>query len=337
MSSGGGLPRRAFLGGLGLGAAALATGCARDRNDRTLTIGYLANLTHAQALVGAQSGTWERALGDVRTIAFVAGPAAMEALYAGTLDVAFAGPSAVVNGFVRGKRIRVLSGAAAGGASLVARKGLGIQGPNDLRGKLVSAPQIGSSPDVALRAWLLRNGVATTDRGGNVQVLPLSNGDAFQLLRRGRLDAAWVPEPWASRMVLEGGCERVLDERTLWDGGAFPTTVMVASVEAMDRAGDRIHKLKALLEEDTEAMLRPDAPARVNAALAKAVTKPLSAAVLAESWARLSFTNDPLEPALSRVAENMGLIGYLPSAPAIGGLVATTDDLRRMATKVRPT
>jgi NitT/TauT family transport system substrate-binding protein len=334
------LGRRAFLGGVGVATGSLAlgsTGCARDRGDRTLTIGYLANLTQAQALVGAQSGAWEKALGDVRTIAFVAGPAAMEALYAGPLDVAFSGPSAVVNGFVRGKRIRVLSGAAAGGASLVARKGLGIRGPKDLHGKLVSAPQIGSSPDVALRSWLLRNGVATTDRGGDVQVLPLSNGDAFQLLRRGRLDAAWVPEPWASRMVLEGGCERVLDERDLWDDGQFPTTVMVASVDAMERSGDRIHQLKALLEAETEAMRAPGAAARVNAALAKAVTKPLSAGVLAESWSRLAFTNDPMPQALARVAENMGLIGYLPAAPAIGGLVASADDLRRMATRGRAT
>jgi len=325
------------LAGFGVAASALATGCARDRNDRTLTIGYLTNLTQAQALVGAVSGSWARALGDIRTIAFVAGPAAMEALYAGTLDVAFAGPAAVVNGFVRGKRIRVISGAAAGGASLVARKGLNIKSANDLRGKVVAAPQIGSSPDVALRSWLLRNDVASTDRGGDVQVAPLSNGDTFQLLRRGRLDAAWVPEPWASRMVAEGGCERVLDEATLWEGGAFPTTAMVASIDAMDRVGDRIHELKSLFEEDTEAMRRPDAAARANAALAKAVTKPLSPAVLADAWSRLTFTTDPLEGALTKVAENMGLIGYLPPAHAIGGLVASADDLRRMAAKARPT
>lgn len=326
--------RRAFLGGA---VAALATGCARRGPGEPLTIGYLANLTHAQALVGCQSGSWARALGDVRTIAFVAGPAAMEALYAGTLDVAFAGPAAVVNGFVRGKHIRVLSGAAAGGASLVARRGLGIKTASDLHGKLVSAPQIGSSPDVALRSWLLRNGVATTDRGGDVQVLPLSNGDAFQLLRRGRLDAAWVPEPWASRLVLEAGCERILDEREIWEGGIFPTTLMVSSVEAMSRAGDRIEKLKALLENETVAMQRPEAAARVNAALAKAVTKPLSPAVLAEAWPRLTFTNDPLPSALARVAMNMGSIGYLPASPAIGGLVASADDLRRLAARVRPT
>jgi NitT/TauT family transport system substrate-binding protein len=332
-----GLGRRSFLTGLGLANAGLGAGCARRGKDDALTIGYLPNLTHAQALVGCQSGSWAKALGDIRTIAFVAGPAAMEALFAGTLDVAFAGPSAVVNGFIRGKRIRVLAGAAAGGASLIARKGLGIRSPQDLRGRMVAAPQIGSSPDVALRSWLLRNGVPTTDRGGDVQVLPLSNGDSFHLLRRGKLDAAWVPEPWASRMVLEGGCERVLDERDLWDGGVFPTTVMVSSVEAMERAGDRIEKLVDLLKTETAAMKEPSAARRANAALEKAVTKPLSPAVLAESWSRLTFTNDPMPAALQVVAENMGKIGYLPAEPGTTGLVASSDELRRFASKALAT
>lgn len=331
------LGRRSFLAGLGLATAGLGAGCARRDKSDALTIGYLPNLTHAQALIGCQSGSWAKELGDIRTIAFVAGPAAMEALFAGTLDVAFAGPSAVVNAFVRGKRIRVLSGAAAGGASLVARRGLGIRGAQDLRGRMVAAPQIGSSPDVALRSWLLRSGVPATDRGGDVQVLPLSNGDSFHLLRRGKLDAAWVPEPWASRMVLEAGCERVLDERDLWEGGQFPTTVMVSSVDAMMRAGDRIEKLVDLLKSETAAMHEPAAARRANAALQKAVTKPLSPEVLAESWSRLTFTNDPMPDALQTVATNMSKIGYLPPSSATEGLVADSDELRRLVSKAMAT
>ncbi|MCS6902564.1 MAG: ABC transporter substrate-binding protein, partial [Polyangiaceae bacterium] len=163
-----GLSRRSLLGAV-LGAP-LLPGCCK--HSPFLAVGYMNNLTHAQPLVGATSGRWSAVLG-LPMIAFPAGPAVMEALSAGTLLAGFMGPAAAVNAFVRsrGKRGLVLRGNASGGASLVVRQDLPISAPEHLRGQLLTASQIASTPDVALRTYLAQHRLAPRDRGGDVVLL----------------------------------------------------------------------------------------------------------------------------------------------------------------------
>ncbi|HEX2521331.1 MAG TPA: ABC transporter substrate-binding protein, partial [Terriglobia bacterium] len=108
-------------------AAFLPSCSSKGANLRSeLRLGYFANLTHAQALVGLANGEFEKQLGaQVKFVPklFGSGPAAIEALLADEIDLAYVGPSPAINGFIRseGQALRVIAGAVHGGAVLVRR------------------------------------------------------------------------------------------------------------------------------------------------------------------------------------------------------------------------
>jgi NitT/TauT family transport system substrate-binding protein len=163
-------------------------------------VGYFPNITHAQALVGRAGWQFEKSLGpgvQIEWKAFNAGPSAIEALFANAIDMTYVGPNPTVTGYVRsqGAAVRVIAGAASGGASLVVRQAAGIQKASDFHGKKIATPQQGNSQDVALRSWLRDNGLKPREKGGDVQVLPITNADQFTLFLKGQLDAAWLPNP----------------------------------------------------------------------------------------------------------------------------------------------
>ena len=178
-------------------------------NPTIVRVGAFPNITHPQPMVGKANGYFEKALGPQVKIdwkTFNAGPSAIEALFAGAIDMAYIGPNPTINGYVRshGEALRVIAGAASGGASLVVRNDSGIVKPEDFHGKKVATPQQGNTQDVALRAWLKAHGMKSMDKGGDVQVMPMANPDQLTLFLKKDLDAAWAPEPWATRLVREG-------------------------------------------------------------------------------------------------------------------------------------
>src|SRR5512133_2669010 len=178
--------------------------CSRGRDaGRPFRLGYFPNVTHAQALVGDADGTFARALGGrLETKRFNAGPSAMEALLAGDLDASYVGPGPAVIAFLRskGQGLRVVAGAASGGAVLVVRD---ARSARDLAGKRVGSPQLGNTQDVALRTWLRKNGLLDGAGLRAVEVTPVGNPDILTLFARGDLAGAWVPEPWGARRVAE--------------------------------------------------------------------------------------------------------------------------------------
>ena len=290
-------------------------------------VGHFPNVTHAQALIGRSNGWFEERVGvGVEWKHFNAGPAAMEALLGGALDLTYVGPSPAINVYVRsqGKAIRIISGAAGGGALLIVRKGAGITKPEDFRGKKVAAPEIGNTQDVALRHWLKSYRLSPVSQGGDVEVLAVKNPDILSLFQRGSLDAAWVPEPWATRLLQEAGGEVFLDERTLWPDGQFTTVVLVARAEFLEQHRDVVERFVQAHLELTEWMVQhPDeAKVAVNQSLATLLTQPLSEAVLNSAWERITFTADPVAPSMATSAVWAWELGYLPGAeaPALDGL-----------------
>src|SRR6266542_5857797 len=181
-------------------------------------LGFFPNLTHAAALVGLLHGDLARGLAPAKLDAtpFNAGPQAMEALFAGALGACYVGPAPALNGYLRshGEKLVIVAGAAENGAGLVVRKDAGIAAARDLHGKKLATPQLGNTQDVALRRYLADEGLKTSDRGGDVQVLPLANADILALMKRKQLDGAWVPEPWLTRLLHEAGGTLFIDERT---------------------------------------------------------------------------------------------------------------------------
>lgn len=204
----------------------------RAAAQQVVRVGFFPNITHAQALVGQSQGAFEKALGPgvrVEWKAFNAGPSAIEALFANAIDLTYIGPSPTISGYVQshGEALRVIAGVSSGGASLVVRSGANIQSAKDFHRKKIATPQLGNTQDVPLRAWLHANGLNTVDKGGDVQVIPTENPNQLPLFLSGRLDAAWAPEPWATRLVHDGHATVFLDERKLWPNGQFVAGILL--------------------------------------------------------------------------------------------------------------
>jgi NitT/TauT family transport system substrate-binding protein len=308
-----------------LGTAAVF-GCARERSDgRPFRLGYFPNVTHAQALVGVDDGTYAKALGaKLETKMFNAGPAAMEALLAGELDASYVGPGPAVIAYLRSKRegLRVVAGAASGGAVLVVRD---AKKPQDLAGKRVASPQLGNTQDVALRVWLRANGLSDKAGPSGVEVTPLANPDILSMFARGELAGAWAPEPWGARLVAEAGGRIFLDERKLWPDGRFPATILVVSPRALARRRAEVTALLRAHVELTQRWQREPAPfaALANQAYARRTGRPLSEPVLRDALSRVVPTADPLRPQLEEMARRTQALGFAPAGD-VGGIVDET-------------
>lgn len=309
---------------VGLLLVASTTACATagpagraDAGRTTLRLGYSPNVTHAPALVGIRSGRFAAALGPgvaLEPVTFNAGPAAVEALFAGSVDVAFIGPSPAVNAFEKsgGAAIRVVAGSTSGGASLVVRDG--IDGPDDLRGTTLATPQIGGTQDVALRSWIRRHHLrADVDGGGDVSIVSQSNPSTLDSFRRGQIDGAWVPEPWATRLVRQGGAKVLVDERSLWRGGRWATTVVVVRTQFLREHRAEVAALLTGLVATVDSLRSDPAAARATTGRQiEAVTgKQIPAAVLDAAWQHLDFTVDPLMGSLRRMAADATSVGLL--------------------------
>ncbi len=290
-----------------------------------LRLGYFPNITHATAVYGVGSGVFQQALGATRLTpqVFNAGPAAVEALFAGSLDAGFVGPNPAVNAFVKGRgAVRIVSGATSGGAALVVRQG--ITRPEQLRGRKIATPQIGGTQDVALRSWLQEHGFEVDVRGGgDVTIVAQENGQMLAGFSAGQVDGAWVPEPWVSRLVLEAGATVLVDERDLWPGGRFVTTHLVVRTQYLQ---EHPQTVEALLRGQVEAgrRLRADgqagaqARAVVDRQLGELTGQPLAPAVLQRAFSSIELTEDPLAETLRESAEDAFATGLVQRADLTG-------------------
>src|SRR3989441_2162107 len=288
-------------------------------NATVIRVGAYPNITHSQAMVGKANGFFERALGpgvkiDWKT--FNAGPAAMEALLAGAIDMTYIGPNPAIQGYVRsnGEALRIIAGATSGGASLVVRSDSGIQKPEDFHGKKVASPQLGNTQDVALRAWLKAHGMKSQDKGGDVQVVPLANPDQLTLFLKKELDAAWAPEPWATRLIHEGNGRLFLDERDLWPQRQFVTTHLIVSTKFLREHSELVKTwIRAHVElTDWINAHQPEAKKLLNQQIKKETRQEMAPAILEEAFGRLQVTYDPLRSSLltsARSAYDAGFLG----------------------------
>jgi NitT/TauT family transport system substrate-binding protein len=275
------------------------------RAQTTIRVGAFPNITHAQPMIGKAYGWFEKTMGSnvkIQWTSFNAGPSAIEALFAGAIDMTYVGPNPAITGYVRsqGEALRVVAGAASGGASLIVRSDSGIQKPEDLHGKKIASPQLGNTQDVALRAWLKAHGMKSQDKGGDVQVVPLVNPDQLTLFLKKELDAAWAPEPWATRLIREGNGRLFLDEREMWPHGQFVTTDLIVSTKFLREHVDLVKNwIRAHVElTDWINAHQPEAKKLLNQQIQKETSKALAAAILDEAFARLQITYDPVRSSL---------------------------------------
>ena len=308
-----------FIATLGLAACGGSSTPAASNAPTDVRLGYFPNITHATALVGVANGSYAQelgSLGSLKTQTFNAGPAAIEALLSGSIDMTYVGPNPAVNGYIQshGSAVRVVAGATSGGASLVVKKS--ISAPADLRGKKLASPQLGGTQDVSLRYWLGQQGLKTdTSGGGDVAIIPQDNAQTLQAFQSGAIDGAWVPEPWASRLVQDGGGKVLVDERSLWPGGDFVSTLLIVRKDFLDQHPAQVKAILRAQVKTTDYLVAHPADAEkiANDQIAKLTGKALKAATIASAWDHQKFTNDPLATTLRVDIQHAQKVGLLKS------------------------
>lgn len=310
----------------------LGTACNKPVAPKAdkVRIAYFPNITHAAALHAAATGGFQTAVGEsvkVEERVFTAGPAEIEALFAGEVDFGYIGPGPAINGYLKsnGQALEIIDIAASGGASLIAAKGKAIKSVAELAGKRVAVPQTGGTQDISLRHALKASGLAGKDKGGNVDIVQYAPADVLDLFRRGELDAAWLPEPWVSRIINDAGATLVTDERTLWPSGKFATAVVIARKDFAKANPDVIAKLIKAHRASVDAINADKKAAGdvISKQIAKlSQGKTLSPAVLDGSFSRTDITYEALDESIFTFADWAKDLGYLKKGrDGIGELI----------------
>jgi NitT/TauT family transport system substrate-binding protein len=296
-------------------------------------LAYFANVTHAQAVLGVASGDFQNALGPIKlnTKVFNAGPELMQALNGGEIDIAYVGPGPVISAHANshGTAVRVVAGAAANGVGIVARKGSGIKSLKDLAGKRIATPQLGNTQDVSARHYV----TAVLGEPGANNVLPIPNSQQAGMMLRGKIDAAWTPEPWASRLIAETGAVLIGQERYLWPGGKFSLTVVVTTPRFLAEHPDVVEKILTVHHEWTTRLNEnPHAYSdQLNTALAALTGMKLPVSVLQSAMDRTLFTDDALQQTFVTMGQWSADLKFIPAPPDLTGLFQT-DIIRKLST-----
>jgi NitT/TauT family transport system substrate-binding protein len=301
------------------GQTSTDTTAAQDTSPATeLRLGYFPNVTHAPALIGLEKGLFEKELGSTKLTRqeFNAGPNEVSALLGGSLDIGFIGSGPAINSYAKSKgaAVRLISGVTSAGAQFVTAPD--ISKPEDLVGKTVVTPQLGNTQDVSLKKWL-----ADKKLTGKVQVTNMENAQTLDAFKSGQVQAAWLPEPWSSRLVLEAGAKVFVDEKDLWKDGKFPTTVLVVRTEFLEQHPQTVKAfLKGLVASiDYADENEADAQAAVNKQLEALTGKALKPEVMERAWSNITLTFDPVAGQFKQLAKDQVTAGIAETAPDVAG------------------
>jgi NitT/TauT family transport system substrate-binding protein len=292
-----------------------------------LRVGHFPNVTHVQSLVARalerEGKSWfAPRLGPDVTIqwyAYNAGPSAMEAIFADSIDLTYVGPNPALNAYMRsrGAEIRVIAGAMKGASALVVQKDSGLEKPSDFRSKRIGTPQLGNTQDVAARAWLVAGGLRITQTGGDAYVIPTANPDQLTLFLRKTLDAVWTVEPWVSRLEREAGGKVLVDEKDAL------TTVLVARARYLADHRELVRRFVAAHRELTEWITQNPEHAQhlARAELGATFRMSLPAELIAHAWPRMSPGSDISVDAFKSFTTSARAVGFMREAPDLSRLV----------------
>jgi NitT/TauT family transport system substrate-binding protein len=307
-------------------SAASSAGSGSAGDPLVLRLGFLTNITHAPALIGIEKNYFAKALGKnvkLEVHPFSTGTEEGTALLAGQLDAAYVGPNPTIKAWQTssGKLIKVISGAASGGAALVVKKG--ITSPTQLKGQKLATPSLGNTQDVALRSWLKQNHLTSTQTGGgDVPITPITpNSAAVLQFKSGQIAGGWEPAPYDIEMVQDGG-HMLVNEASLWPNGQFVTTNLVVTQKFLADHPSAVNGLlKGQIQSDNYIHSNPSgAEAAANQELTSLLGKGLDPSVLSAAFKQITFTNDPIASSLEVDAQHAVSVGLLTPVKNISAL-----------------
>lgn len=310
---------------LTIGAVASLTACGSSSSEKDaktdVRIAYFPNITHTQALVMKNQGTLEEAWADTCNVtwtSFNAGPAEIEAIFAGEIDLGYIGPGPALNANVKSNGdVKIISNATNAGAVLLARKDSGIKSVADLSGKKVAVPQLGNTQHLCLLNLLSENGLKPVDQGGDVTINASSNADILNLMDNGSVDAAVVPEPWGTTIENSGSAEVILDYDELFLNGEYPTAVVIANGDFVEDHPDLVEEF---LEMHKDATLyinenMEESQEMVNTEIESVTGKAIAPEVISSAFSRLEVTDTLNKEAVMTLATISKDEGFTTTVP----------------------
>jgi NitT/TauT family transport system substrate-binding protein len=312
-----------------LGMLLVWASSATAEEKTVIRFGHFPNITHAQAVVAHAlsrqgKGWFEERLGpnvEIQWFIYNAGPSAMEAIFARSLDVTYVGPGPALNAHFKsnGEEIRVISGAANAGAALAVKTDSPIKTPADFRGKKIATPQLGNTQDISCRAWLKAHGFKITLTGGDVLVIPTANPDQLPLFQKGSVDAVWTVEPWVTRL------ERDAKARVFFEDKDTITTWLVSSVKFLRDRRDLAKKIAVANVELTKWIQQNEAEAqKLLIEELKAETRAdFSPDAVAQAWKRIQFTSEVSRDLIAKSVQDGKDAGFLKGSTDTSKLIET--------------
>jgi NitT/TauT family transport system substrate-binding protein len=293
----------------------------------TIRFGHFPNITHAQGVIAHAlsrqgKGWFEERLGpniEIQWFTYNAGPSAMEAIFAGSLDLTYVGPNPAINAYLKsnGEEIRIISGAATAGAALVVKGDSPIKTPADFRGKKIATPQFGNTQDIACRAWLKEHGFKVTQTGGDVLVIPTSNPEQLGLFQKGAVDAVWTVEPWVTRLEREAKARVFLEDKDTI------TTWLASSVKFLRDRRELAKKIAPANVELTKWI--QDNPAEAQKILIKELKAETRADfdpdAVAQAWKRIDFNVDVEQKLIAKAVQDAKDAGFLKGSTDASRLI----------------
>jgi NitT/TauT family transport system substrate-binding protein len=294
--------------------------------ETKIRVGHFPNITHAQGVIGHAlsrqgKGWFEQRLGGgtkIEWFVYNAGPSAMEAIFANSIDLSYVGPGPALNAYTKsnGEEIRLIAGAANGGAGLVVQPDQNLNAPSDFRGKKIATPQLGNTQDISCRAWLTEGGLKITQLGGDAQVLPTQNPDQLGLFKQKKVEGVWTVEPWLSRLEQEASGKVIVEEKDA------ATTVLVSSVKFLNEKRELAKKFAQAHAELTDWVVKnPEQAQRlIKAELLEETKSDMTPQVIASAWKRIVFTSETPSAAVEKFMQNSVRAGFIKTAPDLSKL-----------------
>jgi NitT/TauT family transport system substrate-binding protein len=298
--------------------SALALAQASSAEEKTvLRFGHFPNITHAQGVIAhgltrQGKGWFEQRLGpnvEIQWFTYNAGPSAMEAMFAGSLDLTYVGQGPALNAHFKsnGAEVRIIGGAANAGAALVVKDDSPIKAAADFRGKKIATPQLGNTQDISCRAWLKAQGFKVTQTGGDVIIIPTTNPDQLPLFINGGVDGVWTVEPWVTRLLRDGKGRVFLEDKDVL------TTWLASSAKFLSGHRDLAKKIADANSELTNWINNNAAEAQklLIAELKEETKANFAPDAVAQAWQRIKFTTDVPPTLITKAIQDGKDAGFL--------------------------
>jgi len=303
---------------VGIVLIAVMLNSTTDNSTDKVRVAFFPSISHAVPIVGIENGIFEENLTDKKIVEvkiFDSGPQVIESLFSNSIDLAYVGPGPIVNGFLKsnGNDLKILAGAANGGASFIIQKDSGLDSIENFQGKRIASPQISNTQDVSLRHYLSIHDLKPVEKGGSVFVLNISNPDIYTLFAKGDIDGAWVPEPWATILVEELGGIRLFNESEFWPEKQFSSVLLIGRTNFIEQNPEIVERWILSNEKTVEWInSNPDKTKMIyNEFMKEYMGKTFPKKIVDESFSNLEITSKPVKESVITFAERADSLGYL--------------------------